>query len=56
MNIKTECHGWDNWIAFDADSDPESDSYCVGYGHSADDAISDMYEQLQYRADVKQWS
>jgi hypothetical protein len=46
MNIKTECHGWDNWLAFDPEADKESDSYCVGYGHSEGEAIADMMQQV----------
>ncbi len=51
MNIKTECHGWDNWIAFDADGDPESDGYCVGYGKSIEEAIDDYNKELEANND-----
>lgn len=46
MNIKTERHGHDNWIAFDSDCDPESDKYCVGYGASPEEAVIDYNEQV----------
>lgn len=46
MNIKTERHGHDNWIAFDSDCDPESDGYCVGYGKTESEAIKDYKSEL----------
>jgi len=46
MNIKTERHGHNNWIAFDCDCDPESDEYCVGYGASPEEAMDDYEEQI----------
>ena len=49
MNIKTECHGWDNWTAIDADTyDGAIDSRSpVGYGHSEQEAIDDLKSELE---------
>jgi hypothetical protein len=45
MNIKTECHGWDNWTAIDDDTYDYDGP--VGYGKSEAEAISDLKEQLE---------